>query len=123
MLLWKSVVKNPLLAKTNLVLFLNKCDVLRAKLNAGIRLGKYVISYGDRPNDFEHASDCESVTCFFFSFYFAPPFPFPLLPLLCGFPALLTTRVLVDSCEPYVKTMRSFLSDRLGCRQSQVDPG
>lgn len=59
MLLWKSVVKNPLLAKTNLVLFLNKCDVLRAKLNAGIRLGKYVISYGDRPNDFEHASDCE----------------------------------------------------------------
>ena len=52
-------MKNPLLAKTNLVLFLNKCDVLRAKLNAGIRLGKYVISYGDRPNDFEHASDCK----------------------------------------------------------------
>ncbi|KAI5122002.1 hypothetical protein M0805_001834 [Coniferiporia weirii] len=56
-LLWKSVVSNPLLAKTNLVLFLNKCDVLRAKLAAGIRLGKYVISYADRPNDFEHASD------------------------------------------------------------------
>ncbi|KAH8116109.1 G-alpha-domain-containing protein [Phellopilus nigrolimitatus] len=56
-LLWKSVAANPLLAKTNLVLFLNKCDVLRAKLRAGIRLGKYVISYGDRPNDFEHASD------------------------------------------------------------------
>ena len=52
-------MKNPLLAKTNLVLFLNKCDVLRAKLNAGIRLGKYVISYSDRPNDFEHASDCK----------------------------------------------------------------
>lgn len=78
MLLWKSVVKNPLLAKTNLVLFLNKCDVLRAKLNAGIRLGKYVISYGDRPNDFEHASDCESVTCFFFilfrTSFSLPPF-------------------------------------------------
>ncbi|KAL5521610.1 hypothetical protein ACEPAF_2358 [Sanghuangporus sanghuang] len=56
-LLWKSVVSNQLLAKTNLVLFLNKCDVLRAKLRAGIRLGKYVISYGDRPNDFEHASE------------------------------------------------------------------
>ena len=58
-LLWKSVVSNQLLAKTNLVLFLNKCDVLRAKLRAGIRLGKYVISYGDRPNDFEHASECK----------------------------------------------------------------
>lgn len=56
-LLWKSVVSNQLLAKTNLVLFLNKCDVLKAKLRAGIRLGKYVISYGDRPNDFEHASE------------------------------------------------------------------
>lgn len=77
MLLWKSVVKNPLLAKTNLVLFLNKCDVLRAKLNAGIRLGKYVISYGDRPNDFEHASDCEFVTFFFFFLSFRPSFPFP----------------------------------------------
>lgn len=75
MLLWKSVVKNPLLAKTNLVLFLNKCDVLRAKLNAGIRLGKYVISYGDRPNDFEHASDCEFVTFFFF-LSFRPSFSF-----------------------------------------------
>lgn len=88
MLLWKSVVKNPLLAKTNLVLFLNKCDVLRAKLNAGIRLGKYVISYGDRPNDFEHASDCEFVTFFFLSLISPllslPPFyhcyaDFPLL--------------------------------------------
>ncbi len=58
MLLWKNIVSNPLLAKTNLVLFLNKCDVLRAKLNSGIQLGKYVISYGDRPNDFQHASDC-----------------------------------------------------------------
>lgn len=56
-LLWKNIVSNPLLAKTNLVLFLNKCDVLRAKLNSGIQLGKYVISYGDRPNDFQHASD------------------------------------------------------------------
>jgi len=55
-LLWKSIVTNPLLSQTNLVLFLNKCDVLRAKLESGIRLGKYVISYGDRPNDFEHAS-------------------------------------------------------------------
>ncbi|KAF8553366.1 guanine nucleotide binding protein, alpha subunit [Imleria badia] len=55
-LLWKNIVSNPLLKKTDLVLFLNKCDILRAKLKSGIRLGDYITSYGDRPNDFESAS-------------------------------------------------------------------
>ncbi|KAH0834856.1 G-alpha-domain-containing protein [Lanmaoa asiatica] len=55
-LLWKSIVSNPLLKKTDLVLFLNKCDILRAKLESGIRLGDYITSYGNRPNDFESAS-------------------------------------------------------------------
>jgi hypothetical protein len=55
-LLWKSIASNPLLKKTDLVLFLNKCDILRAKLESGIRLGDYITSYGDRPNDFESAS-------------------------------------------------------------------
>ncbi|KAH7910974.1 guanine nucleotide binding protein, alpha subunit [Hygrophoropsis aurantiaca] len=55
-LLWKTIVSNPLLKKTDLVLFLNKCDILRAKLNSGIRLGDYIVSYGSRPNDFECAS-------------------------------------------------------------------
>lgn len=30
------------------------------KLATGIRFGDYVVSYGDRPNDFEQASNCES---------------------------------------------------------------
>ncbi|OAX40537.1 G-alpha-domain-containing protein [Rhizopogon vinicolor AM-OR11-026] len=55
-LLWKSIVSNPLLKKTDLVLFLNKCDILRAKLASGIRLADYIVSYGSRPNDFESAS-------------------------------------------------------------------
>ncbi|EIN08840.1 G-alpha-domain-containing protein [Punctularia strigosozonata HHB-11173 SS5] len=55
-LLWKSIVTNPLLAHTNLVLFLNKSDILRAKLAAGIRFADYVVSYGGRPNDFESVS-------------------------------------------------------------------
>ncbi|KAF8629170.1 hypothetical protein AX17_005755 [Amanita inopinata Kibby_2008] len=55
-LLWKSVVSNPLLKRTEVVLFLNKIDILKAKLAAGVSFGHYVISYGDRPNDFEHAS-------------------------------------------------------------------
>jgi hypothetical protein len=57
-LLWRAVVQNPLLKQTNLVLFLNKCDILKAKLAAGIRFAQYVVSYGDRPNDFESVSKC-----------------------------------------------------------------
>ncbi|KIK39342.1 hypothetical protein CY34DRAFT_808411 [Suillus luteus UH-Slu-Lm8-n1] len=55
-LLWKAIVSNPLLKKTELILFLNKCDILRAKLASGIRLADYIVSYGSRPNDFESAS-------------------------------------------------------------------
>ncbi|KAH7882371.1 guanine nucleotide binding protein, alpha subunit [Phlebopus sp. FC_14] len=58
-LLWKNIVSHPLLKKTDLVIFLNKCDILRAKLESGIRLGDYITSYGNRPNDFESASVCE----------------------------------------------------------------
>jgi hypothetical protein len=57
-LLWKTVVSNELLAKTNLVLFLNKCDILQTKLAGGIRFADSVVSYGDRPNDFESVSKC-----------------------------------------------------------------
>jgi len=55
-LLWKSIVSNPLLARTSIVLFLNKVDIFKAKLEAGIKLGKYIISYGNRPNDYESTS-------------------------------------------------------------------
>ncbi|KXN90120.1 Guanine nucleotide-binding protein alpha-4 subunit [Leucoagaricus sp. SymC.cos] len=55
-LLWKSIVSNPLLKNTETVLFLNKIDIMRAKLQAGIQFGHYVISYGNRPNDFETAA-------------------------------------------------------------------
>jgi len=55
-LLWKSVVQNPLLKHTNLVLFLNKCDILKVKLASGIKLADYIPSYGSRPNDFQSAS-------------------------------------------------------------------
>jgi G-protein alpha subunit len=58
-LLWKSIVQNPLLKATNLVLFLNKCDILKAKLASGIKLSEYIVSYGSRPNDFESATHCE----------------------------------------------------------------
>ncbi len=37
----------------NLVLFLNKCDLLQKKLDAGTQLKTYMTSYGDRANNFE----------------------------------------------------------------------
>ncbi|ETW75758.1 hypothetical protein HETIRDRAFT_481224 [Heterobasidion irregulare TC 32-1] len=55
-LLWKAVCSNRLLAHVDLVLFLNKCDLLARKLGAGTRLAKYVRSYGDRSNDVDTAS-------------------------------------------------------------------
>ncbi|KAG7449581.1 G-alpha-domain-containing protein [Guyanagaster necrorhizus] len=57
MSLWKSIVSNQLLKNTDLILFLNKCDILKAKLESGIRFGTWVISYGDRPNTFEGAAN------------------------------------------------------------------
>ncbi len=42
-----------------LILFLNKCDLLDAKLKSGIRLSKYVRSFGERNNDSETAQKCE----------------------------------------------------------------
>lgn len=60
-LLWKSLCKNPLLKKCNLILFMNKTDLMAKKLQAGVRLARYIPSYGTRPNDFTTASSCRLV--------------------------------------------------------------
>ncbi|EJF56061.1 G-protein alpha subunit [Dichomitus squalens LYAD-421 SS1] len=54
--LWREVCTNALLAKTTLILFLNKMDILQATLASGIRVVKYVPSYGDQPNDITHVT-------------------------------------------------------------------
>lgn len=78
LLLWITLISNKLLADVNIVLFLNKCDLLQvrslmsnfpfvfhliiaktqAKLNAGVRLKDHMISYGDRLNDYDSVSKC-----------------------------------------------------------------
>ncbi|KDQ18140.1 hypothetical protein BOTBODRAFT_155240 [Botryobasidium botryosum FD-172 SS1] len=55
-LLFKAICSNKLLHNVSIVLFLNKCDLLRAKLEAGVPVNKYIISYGDRPNDYTNVS-------------------------------------------------------------------
>jgi len=56
LLLWKSVISNKLLANVSIILFLNKCDLLQAKLESGVRLNHHMINYGDRSNDYESVS-------------------------------------------------------------------
>ncbi|KAL0952601.1 hypothetical protein HGRIS_006856 [Hohenbuehelia grisea] len=50
-LLWRSVCQSKLLVRTQLILFLNKCDLLQAKLMRGVRIRDHVPSFGDRRND------------------------------------------------------------------------
>ncbi|KAF8189918.1 guanine nucleotide binding protein, alpha subunit [Mycena galopus ATCC 62051] len=56
--LWTTIVSNKLLSGTNIILFLNKIDIMKSKLESGIKLVDYVNSYAKRPNDFETASNC-----------------------------------------------------------------
>lgn len=62
--LWKTLCSNKLLQSVELVLFLNKMDILKSLLESGVRFGKYVMSYKDRPNEVGPVSKCR----FFFSF-------------------------------------------------------
>lgn len=55
-LLWKALCSSKLLGNVDLILFLNKCDILERKLRGGIRMAKYVRNYGDRPNDLDSVS-------------------------------------------------------------------
>jgi len=50
-ILWTSICQSKLLAKTQLILFLNKCDLLRRKLKRGILVKAFLPSYGERPNE------------------------------------------------------------------------
>ncbi|KAF9450799.1 G-alpha-domain-containing protein [Macrolepiota fuliginosa MF-IS2] len=49
--LWSCICETPLLAKSQFILFLNKCDLLQRKLSRGKRLVDYLSSYGKRGND------------------------------------------------------------------------
>lgn len=55
-LLWKSVCSCKLLARTQIILFLNKCDLLQAKLMRGVRVRDSVPSFGERKNDLATAT-------------------------------------------------------------------
>jgi G-protein alpha subunit len=58
LLLWKAINASKLLSKTEVVLFLNKCDILTAKLKAGAQFKDYVPVY-DGANTMEGVTRCE----------------------------------------------------------------
>ena len=58
LILFESVINSRWFLRTSIILFLNKIDIFKAKLEAGIRLAKYIVSYGSRPNDYENTSSC-----------------------------------------------------------------
>ncbi|KAH7882786.1 guanine nucleotide binding protein, alpha subunit [Phlebopus sp. FC_14] len=49
--LWRAVCSSRILAKTQIILFLNKCDLLHNKIQRGILVRDYIPSFGDRKND------------------------------------------------------------------------
>ncbi|KAF4571609.1 hypothetical protein EYR40_008106 [Pleurotus pulmonarius] len=51
--LFTQICSNALLKNVHLVLFLNKTDLLKNKLDAGVRVRKYITSFGERSNDYE----------------------------------------------------------------------
>ncbi|KAF8644015.1 hypothetical protein AX16_008731 [Volvariella volvacea WC 439] len=55
-MLWRSVCSCKALGRTQVILFLNKCDLLQAKLSRGIRIRDSIPSYGERKNDLQTAT-------------------------------------------------------------------
>ncbi|KIJ56356.1 hypothetical protein M422DRAFT_219501 [Sphaerobolus stellatus SS14] len=49
--LWKEICRSKLFADAQIILFLNKVDLLKHKLESGIHFASFVPSYGDRPNE------------------------------------------------------------------------
>ncbi|KAG6853545.1 hypothetical protein C0991_003336 [Blastosporella zonata] len=50
-LLWRAICTSKILSKSTIILFLNKCDILRKKIKSGVQVNMFLPSYGDRPND------------------------------------------------------------------------
>ena len=54
--MFTSICSNPLLKNVHLVLFLNKIDILHQKLAAGIKVKKFITSFGNRPNEYDEVT-------------------------------------------------------------------
>jgi hypothetical protein len=57
-ILWRQICSSRLLSKASLILFLNKCDLLKKKLKAGARVERYLPSFAGRSNDLGTVVKC-----------------------------------------------------------------
>ncbi|KAF9793168.1 G-alpha-domain-containing protein [Thelephora terrestris] len=51
LVIWKHICGSKLLENIQLILFLNKIDLLKEKLESGVRFDKHIVNYGKHPND------------------------------------------------------------------------
>jgi hypothetical protein len=58
MLFWKAICSSNLLINTTMILLLNKCDLLKRKLESGVKVRKYITDFGDRPNNVKTVVKC-----------------------------------------------------------------
>ena len=58
--LWQTICSSRLLSNATMILFLNKCDLLRKKLKSGVQVKAYLPSFGERRNDVEAVVKCTS---------------------------------------------------------------
>ena len=56
---WRTICSSRLLAKSALILLLNKCDLLEAKIMRGVYFKQYVPSFGERENETKVIIRCE----------------------------------------------------------------
>lgn len=52
-----------------MILFLNKCDILKRKLRSGMRVAEFLPSYGRRENDAGTVVKCASCLFYFMAFF------------------------------------------------------
>ena len=67
--MWKDIVSNRLLADVIIVLFMNKTDILKAKIKAGVDVRKYVPQFEGNVKEADDVIKCKSAsTSFYFSY-------------------------------------------------------
>lgn len=113
LLLWQEICRNKVLEKVSIVLFLNKCDLLKAKLAAGVQFKKYMTAY-EGLNEWAPVATCEftSRSCPVVRACVAPLFALVAAgPLCSGVKIPLTGPTKRAALPPWMIECLSFVTD------------
>ncbi|KAH6914227.1 guanine nucleotide binding protein, alpha subunit [Coprinopsis sp. MPI-PUGE-AT-0042] len=53
LMLWKTISSNKLLARVQIILFMNKTDLLKRKLESGVQVREHIPEFRDKANDYD----------------------------------------------------------------------